>query len=106
MDMRELGAALRVELSVIEAWMEAGWIVPSRQGDDVRFSDREVARARLIQDLGERMGVNAEGIAVVLDLLDQVHGLRFALRRLSACLAALPDAQRAAVLAGLRAVEE
>lgn len=106
MNMQELGAALRVEESVIEAWIEAGWIVPSGEDGAPRFSDRDIARARLIQDLGEQLGVNAEGIGVALDLLDQLHGLRFVLRRLCACLTALPESQRAAVLAALRAAEE
>ncbi len=45
-----------------------------------RLSNIDLARARLILDLHGPMGVNDEGIAVVLHLLDQVHGLRRALR--------------------------
>jgi chaperone modulatory protein CbpM len=39
-----------------------------------------VARAQLIQDLREEMGVNDEGVALILQLIDQIHGLRRALR--------------------------
>jgi chaperone modulatory protein CbpM len=40
------------------------------------FSDMDVARARLIQDLKVAFGVNDEGIDVILHLMDQLHGLR------------------------------
>ena len=48
------------------------------------------------------MGVNDEGIDVALDLLDQVHGLRQALRRLGSALHALPEPLRQGIVAGLQ----
>jgi chaperone modulatory protein CbpM len=39
----------------------------------------DLARANLIRDLKEKMGVNDEGLGVILHLLDQMHGLRRAL---------------------------
>jgi hypothetical protein len=38
---------------------------------------------------------------VALGLLDQVHGLRLALRRVSACVATLPEEVRREALAAL-----
>jgi hypothetical protein len=35
-----------------------------------------VARAQLIRDLKDDLGVNDEGVGVILNLVDQVHGLR------------------------------
>jgi chaperone modulatory protein CbpM len=35
-----------------------------------------MARAQLILDLERDLGVNREGIGIILSLLDQVHGLR------------------------------
>lgn len=49
------------------------------------------------------MGVNDEGVAVVLGLLDQVHGLRHALRRVSAVLHSVPEPLRRDILAQLPA---
>ena len=43
------------------------------------FEEIDVARARLILDLQQNMGVNDPGVGVILHLLDQVHGLRSAL---------------------------
>ena len=39
----------------------------------------DLARARLIHDLKHNMGVNDEGLDVILHLIDQMHGLRKAL---------------------------
>jgi chaperone modulatory protein CbpM len=46
------------------------------------FSDLDLARAQLIRDLREDLGVNDEGIAVILHLLDQMHGLRASMQKL------------------------
>ena len=65
----------RLDAASLEAWIEAGWLVPRRTGPERVFSELDLARAWLIRDLRDGMGVNDEGIAVALDLLDQVHGL-------------------------------
>ena len=69
-----------VERVVVEAWIDAGWLSPQRSRQGWRFSGIDLVRARLILDLGGPMGVNEEGIAVILHLVDQIHGLRRALR--------------------------
>ena len=48
------------------------------------FSEVDLARARLIRDLKVDLGVNDDGIAIVLHLLDQLHGLRRLLREMQA----------------------
>jgi chaperone modulatory protein CbpM len=42
----------------------------------------DVERAHLIRDLKADLGVNDEGVDVILHLLDQLHGLRRALGQL------------------------
>lgn len=64
----------------LEAWIEASWLSPSRARHGWRFSTIDLMRARLILDLSGPMGVNDEGVAVILHLVDQIHGLRRALR--------------------------
>jgi chaperone modulatory protein CbpM len=66
----------RLEHQLLEAWMEAGWLVPPQTEPEPMFSDVDLARAQLIRDLREDFGVNDEGISVVLHLIDQMHGLR------------------------------
>ena len=53
--------------------------MPSGTATEQAFSEADLARAKLIQDLMQDLGVNEEGVGVILNLLDQVHGLRKAL---------------------------
>ncbi len=92
----------RLDAASLEAWIEAGWLVPQRAGPEWVFSELDLARAWLIRDMRDSMGVNDEGIAVALGLLDQVHGLRQALRRLGSALHALPEPLRREVQAQLQ----
>ena len=47
-----------------------------------RLSEIDIARARLIHDLKNNIGVNDEAVPLILDLIDQLHGLRRAMRNL------------------------
>jgi chaperone modulatory protein CbpM len=99
---REFLLRARVDAASLEAWTEAGWLVPERAGPERAFSELDLARARLIRDLREGMGVNDEGVAVVLALLDQVHGLRRALHRVGSALQVLPEPLRREILTRLQ----
>jgi chaperone modulatory protein CbpM len=72
----------RVEHRSLEAWIEAGWLIPPQTEPELAFSDVDLARAQLIRDLRDDLGVNDEGISVVLHLIDQVHGLRRSMQEL------------------------
>jgi chaperone modulatory protein CbpM len=69
----------RIDVQTLEMWVEAGWIVPGHVEGRVHYSDVDLARAHLINDLSG-LGVNEAGVPIVLDLVDQLHGLRRALR--------------------------
>jgi chaperone modulatory protein CbpM len=58
------------------AWIEEGWLIPRGSVDEISFSEIDIARARLIRDLKINLGINDEGIGVILNLLDQLHGMR------------------------------
>ena len=66
----------RLEHHSLEAWISAGWLGPPQTEPELMFSDVDLARAQLIRDLREDFGVNDEGVAVILHLVDQMHGLR------------------------------
>ncbi len=70
-----------IEAETIAIWIEAGWLAPDRNGDH-RLSEIDIARARLIHDLKNNIGVNDEAVPLILDLIDQLHGLRRAMRNL------------------------
>ncbi len=96
----------RLDAASLDAWIEAGWLAPRQAGPERAFSELELARVCLIRDLREGMGVNDEGVAIVLDLLDQVHGLRQALRRVSSALLGLPEPLQQEILTRLQGSRE
>src|SRR3981081_708904 len=100
METREFVVQSRLDAQVLEAWVEAGWLLPRQDGDKRNFSEVDLARAQLIRDL-ERLGVNDEGIPVILDLVDQLHGLRRTLRDLLSAIHAQPEAMRRWIVADL-----
>ena len=66
----------RLKHHSLETFIAAGWIIPPQTEPELMFSDVDLARAQLIRDLREDLGVNDEGVSVVLHLIDQMHGLR------------------------------
>jgi chaperone modulatory protein CbpM len=102
METDEFVAHAPLDAEVLEAWIEAGWLLPRQDGTKRNFFDVDLARAHLIHDL-ERLGVNDEGIPVILDLVDQLHGLRRTLRDLVSAVHAQPEATRRWIVADLRA---
>ena len=80
--VREFLLRTRVEHQSLEAWIHAGWLIPPQTEPELAFSDVDLARAQLIRDLRDDLGVNDEGISVILHLLDQMHGVRRSMREL------------------------
>ena len=72
----------RIEVQMLEFWIEQHWLIPAQTDAELSFSDTDVARAHLIRDLKGDFGVNDEGVDVILHLVDQLHGLRRALDQL------------------------
>ena len=101
MERREFLVAAHLEAGTLEAWIEAGWLLPRDSGEAGPFSEIDLARAQLIRDLGE-LGVNEEAIPVILDLVDQLHGLRSALREVLSVIDAQPEGRRRQTLSGIR----
>ena len=89
MDAETFVVHANIEVRTLETWVEAGWLVPGRAEGRVDYSEVDLARARLINDL-TGLGVNEAGVPIVLDLVDQLHGLRRVLRH---ALAAAKRAQ-------------
>ena len=79
--IEQLQVHLNLDAGTLQLWIEEGWLLP-RRDPDFAFSEGDVARAQLILDLKREMGVNDEGIGIILSLVDQMHGLRRVLREL------------------------
>ncbi len=95
----------RLQAEVLETWIEAGWVMP-RRDEPQPFSEIDAARVQLIRDLKDDLGVNDEGVAVILDLVDQIHGLRRTLRGVMAAISAQPEALQREIAAACRAATE
>jgi len=76
---REFLSRARLDRRTLKVWIEEEWVIPGGSSDAPAFTDMDLARAELIHDLQEKMGVNDEGLGVILHLLDQMHALRRAL---------------------------
>jgi chaperone modulatory protein CbpM len=95
MDAREFIARSDLDSPTVNAWIAAEWLVPIAGRNTAHFSDVDLARVRLIKDLKADFGVNDEGMAIILHLLDQLHGLRCLLRDIQAVIQAMGPLNRA-----------
>src|SRR5712691_11386050 len=94
---REVVARVRhLTVTRLRVWVQQGWIRPAdapAQG----FSEADIARAALICDLEDQLGFTEEDVPVLLNLIDQIHGLRSELKGLIEALNELPEDARATV---------
>jgi chaperone modulatory protein CbpM len=86
MDDLEFRRFLKIDVKVLEVWVEQGWLLPQTRDGAHDFRDTDVARAQLILDLTRDMGVNDAGVDLIMDLIDQIHGLRGTLREMLAAM--------------------
>ena len=97
---RELLRRARLDRAALDAWVEVGWLLPGYDARARSFSEIDLARACLIRDLKQDLGVNDEAVDVILDLIDQIHGLRRSLRDVLLSIHAEPyDTQQRIVAA-------
>jgi chaperone modulatory protein CbpM len=69
----------KLDQQTLDIWIEEEWLIPEAVESELTFSEADIARAQLISDLTDELGVNNEGVGVILHLLDQMHGLRSAM---------------------------
>ncbi|HEY7749875.1 MAG TPA: chaperone modulator CbpM [Aestuariivirgaceae bacterium] len=83
MRKRDFFIAADINPQRLRSWIEAGWLCHGEVDIDLqRLSDIDLARAQLISDLQDELGVNDEGIEIILDLLDQLYGMRQKMREI------------------------
>ena len=103
MDRQQFLIRADIDSDTTDLWVDAGWLAPRGASGEWTFSEIDLARTRLIQDLRGNFGVNDEGVPIVLGLIDQLHGLRRALRELLVTLRVQPATTRERFAADLRA---
>jgi chaperone modulatory protein CbpM len=80
----ELGRACGADVALLQALVHEGVLIP--QGDDPaewRFGGEALPRARKATRLLRDLELSAPGVALVLDLFDEIEALRSQLRRAS-----------------------
>lgn len=97
---------LQIDVTVLNVWVEQGWLLPEMNGNSREFRDADVARGRLILDLTRDMGVNDAGVDLMMDLVDQIHGLRSTLREVLAAMEQQDDEVRRRLRGRLDAYRE
>lgn len=89
--------AKRVTQRRLRVWLRRGWVVPQESPAGPRFDGADLARLRLICELKDEINLGDDAIAVVLSLIDQLHGVRHELRSLGRAIDAQPEEVRHAV---------
>jgi len=80
----------------LRVWVQQGWIKPADLAAP-SYSEADLARAALICNLEDELGFSEEDVPVLLNLIDQIHGLRAELRGLLAALDELPEDVRGVI---------
>ena len=91
-----VGRVQRLTVTRLRVWVNEGLIKPAGQVP-LGFSEADIARAALICDLEDRLGFEEDEVPVLLNLIDQIHGLRSQLKCLLDALDELPEDARARV---------
>ncbi len=86
----------RLTVTRLRVWVKQGLIKPADRAAQ-SFSEADLARAALICNLEDQLGFAEEDVPVLLNLIDQIHGLRSELMGLLDALEELPPDMRATV---------
>jgi chaperone modulatory protein CbpM len=86
----------RLTVTRLRVWVKQGFIKPADR-EAQSYSEADLARAALICNLEDQLGFAEEDVPVLLNLIDQIHGLRSELMGLLDALEELPPDMRATV---------
>lgn len=81
----------------LRSFVAAECLVPAERDGRLAFAEVDVARVQLLADLVGDFDLDEDAAAMVVSLVDQIHGLRHALRTLGAAVAAEEGAVRARI---------
>jgi chaperone modulatory protein CbpM len=81
----------------LRAFVAAECVAPAEREGRLAFGDADLARLRLLAELADDFGLDEDAAALVVSLVDQIHGLRRQLRRLGEAVAAEPEEVRARI---------
>ena len=99
MEVREFLMQSHLDDKMLAVWVDVEWLLPQSDKGEWSFSEMDLARAQLILELKHDLGINDEGVTVVLNLVDQINGLRRVLGSLLPAIQALPASTRQQIIA-------
>jgi chaperone modulatory protein CbpM len=97
-----LHAHRRLTAVHVERWVARGLLRPTSAAGAWSFETVDVARACLLVELVDEMGLDDEALETVMDLLDQVHTLRYQVDLLGQAISQQPPSVRDSIAATLR----
>ncbi len=86
----------------VERWVARGLLRPVGPLETWQFESVDIARVRLLAELGDDLGLDDDTVAAVVSLVDQVHTLRGQLDLLAQAIAAQPPETRQAIASALQ----
>ncbi|WP_199258531.1 hypothetical protein [Paracoccus binzhouensis] len=88
----------------LQRYIRAGVVVPVQSAQGPLFRELDLARLNLVVDLAEGYHLDEEALALVLSLVDQLHGLRGDMRAMLDAVAREPVETRVRLKAAIREV--
>lgn len=86
----------------VERWVSRGLLRPLGATDAWTFEQVDVARVRLLAELGDDIGLDEDTVEAIVGLVDHVHTLRGQLDLLAQAIAEQPAEAREAIAAALQ----
>jgi chaperone modulatory protein CbpM len=100
-----LSRVQRLTVTRLRVWVAQGWIKPAGRAA-LSYTEADLARAALICNLEDELGFDEEDVPVLLNLIDQIHGLRAELKGVLDALEDLPPDLRATVKMRITRIRE
>ncbi len=84
-----------ITVSDVHHWIDNQWLRPEKKEGNYLFKEIDEARARLIIELRDHLGVTEDSMSLVLQLLDQLYTTRRQIRYLCEVISTekYPDVQ-------------
>ena len=87
----------------LRSFVAAECLAPAEREGRLAFAEADVARAQLLAELVTDFDLDAEAAGMVISLVDQIYGLRRALRQLGEAVASEPGEVRERIRSRLAA---
>ena len=95
----------RLTVIHVERWVARGLLRPVGAAETWTFEPIDVARAHLLAELVDDIGLDDDTVETVLGLVDQVHTLRNQLGLLAKAIAEQPPSTREAIAEALQKLD-